>query len=77
MSVLGLDFGTANAVIAVAQRGGVDILANEASARLTAYVNWDRNFSNTIVSISELKAFLSCRYMPDLILLSNENLIIR
>lgn len=38
MSVVGLDLGTANAVIAVAQRGGVDILANEASSRLTAYV---------------------------------------
>jgi len=36
MSVVGLDLGTANAVIAVAQRGGVDILANEASSRLTA-----------------------------------------
>jgi len=39
MSVLGLDFGTQNLVIAVAQRGGVDILANEASSRLTAYVH--------------------------------------
>lgn len=35
MSVLGLDLGTTNAVVAVTQRGGVDILANEASARLT------------------------------------------
>lgn len=38
MSVLGLDFGTANLLVAVTQRGGVDILANEASSRLTAYV---------------------------------------
>lgn len=39
MSVLGLDFGTANLLVAVTQRGGVDILANEASSRLTAYVD--------------------------------------
>lgn len=38
MSVLGLDFGNSNTVIAVAQRGGVDIIANEASSRLTPYV---------------------------------------
>lgn len=50
MSVLGLDFGTSNLVIAVAQRGGVDILANEASSRLTAYVN---RLSNAMVCVMQ------------------------
>lgn len=70
MSVLGLDFGTTNLVIAVAQRGGVDILANEASARLTAaLVSFDEkqryagesaqavqmsNLKNTIGNVKQL-----------------------
>eukprot|EP01111_Echinosteliopsis_oligospora_P011189 TRINITY_DN362_c0_g1_i2.p1 TRINITY_DN362_c0_g1~~TRINITY_DN362_c0_g1_i2.p1 ORF type:complete len:802 (-),score=310.35 TRINITY_DN362_c0_g1_i2:32-2437(-) len=35
MSVVGIDFGTTNCVIAVAQRGGIDVIANEVSNRLT------------------------------------------
>jgi len=35
MSVVGFDFGNVNSVIAVAQKGGVDIIANEASNRKT------------------------------------------
>lgn len=38
MSVVGFDFGNVNSVIAVAQKGGVDIIANEASNRKTPYV---------------------------------------
>ena len=34
-AVLGIDFGTDNSVVAIARRKGVDIVANEASARLT------------------------------------------
>lgn len=70
MSVLGLDFGTTNLVIAVAQRGGVDIIANEASARLTpALISFDdkqrytgegaaavqmQNLKNTIGNVKRL-----------------------
>ncbi|KAJ1481495.1 heat shock protein 70 family, partial [Baffinella frigidus] len=32
---LGIDFGTDNSVVAIARRKGVDIVANEASQRLT------------------------------------------
>jgi len=35
-AVVGFDFGSTNCVIAVAQRGGVDIIDNEASMRQTA-----------------------------------------
>lgn len=35
MSVVGLDFGTANAVIAVARNKGVDVITNEVSNRAT------------------------------------------
>ncbi len=35
MSVIGIDLGTQNAVIAQALRGGVDVILNESSKRLT------------------------------------------
>jgi len=35
MAVVGLDLGTQNAVIAQAVRGGVDVILNESSKRLT------------------------------------------
>jgi len=35
MSVVGIDLGTTNCVIAVAQKGGIDVIANEVSNRLT------------------------------------------
>jgi heat shock protein 4 len=35
MSVVGLDFGTQNAVIAVARNKGVDVITNEVSNRAT------------------------------------------
>ena len=35
---LGLDFGSANSVVAVARRGGVDVLTNEATRRQTPSV---------------------------------------
>lgn len=38
MSVVGLDFGNQNAVIAAAGRGGVDVILNGNSNRLNAYV---------------------------------------
>lgn len=33
--VAGFDFGTQNCIIAVAQKGGIDVIANEVSNRLT------------------------------------------
>jgi molecular chaperone DnaK (HSP70) len=38
MSVVGIDFGSRNCTIAIAQRGGIDVIANEVSNRLTPYV---------------------------------------
>lgn len=38
MSVVGIDFGSRNALIAIAQRGGIDVIANEVSNRQTPYV---------------------------------------
>ena len=35
MSVVGVDFGNLNTVIAVARNRGIDVIANEASNRLT------------------------------------------
>ena len=35
MSVIGIDLGTQSAVIAQAVRGGVDVILNESSKRLT------------------------------------------
>ena len=34
MSVIGVDFGNANFVIAQAKRGGIDIVLNESSKRI-------------------------------------------
>ncbi len=39
MAVVGVDIGTQCSVIAQAVRGGVDIILNESSKRLTPYVN--------------------------------------
>lgn len=36
MAVVGIDFGNLNVVIAQAQRGGVDVILNEASNRQNA-----------------------------------------
>lgn len=38
MSVVGIDFGSRNCTIAIAQRGGIDVIANEVSNRQTPYV---------------------------------------
>lgn len=38
MSVVGVDFGTLNTVIAVARNRGVDVITNEVSNRATPYV---------------------------------------
>jgi hypothetical protein len=38
MSVIGIDLGNRNSIIAVAQRGGIDIVLNECSNRHTPYV---------------------------------------
>jgi heat shock protein 4 len=35
MSVVGIDFGNLNAVIAVARNRGIDVIANEVSNRTT------------------------------------------
>jgi heat shock protein 4 len=39
MSVVGVDFGDTSCVIAVAQKGGIDVIMNEVSSRLTPYVS--------------------------------------
>ena len=36
MSCIGIDIGQANAVVAIARRGGIDVLSNEVSSRLSA-----------------------------------------
>eukprot|EP01132_Coremiostelium_polycephalum_P003600 gene3600-4482_t len=67
MFVVGFDFGTKNCTIAVARKGGVDVIANEVSNRLTpsmvsfgekerylgepALTNQLRNIRNTITNI--------------------------
>ncbi|KYQ93775.1 heat shock protein Hsp70 family protein [Tieghemostelium lacteum] len=67
MFVVGFDFGTKNCTIAVAQKGGVDVIANEVSNRLTpsmvgfgekerylgepALTNQMRQIRNTITNI--------------------------
>ncbi|EGC31016.1 hypothetical protein DICPUDRAFT_57975 [Dictyostelium purpureum] len=73
--VVGFDFGTKNCTIAVAQKGGVDVIANEVSNRLTpsmvsfgekerylgepALTNQLRNIRNTITNI---KRFIGKEY---------------
>lgn len=39
MSVIGIDFGNVDCVIAQAKRGGIDIILNENSNRKNPYVN--------------------------------------
>jgi hypothetical protein len=39
MSVVGIDFGNNSSVVAVAQRGGIDIILNEAMNRATPYLS--------------------------------------
>lgn len=38
MAVVGFDLGNKSSVVAVAQRGGIDVLMNEVSSRQTPYV---------------------------------------
>eukprot|EP01116_Phalansterium_solitarium_P017318 TRINITY_DN4232_c0_g1_i2.p1 TRINITY_DN4232_c0_g1~~TRINITY_DN4232_c0_g1_i2.p1 ORF type:complete len:854 (+),score=362.08 TRINITY_DN4232_c0_g1_i2:164-2725(+) len=75
MSVVGIDFGTLNCTIAAAQKGGVDILADEVSSRQTpnmvgftdkervigqaALTQYTRNPRNTL---SNLKLLLGRRW---------------
>jgi Hsp70 protein len=50
MSVVGIDLGFQNSVIAAAGRGGVDVILNGNSNRLNPYVQiglFDRYFSHT------------------------------
>jgi len=70
MSVVGIDFGNSSITIAAAQRGGVDVLANEASNRQTpnmvgfgererfmgeaAMTQYTRNLQNTVSNIKLL-----------------------
>lgn len=39
MSVVGIDVGNLNAVIAAARQGGIEVLTNEYTYRLTPYVD--------------------------------------
>lgn len=70
MSVIGVDFGNTNIAIAAAQKGGVDVLANEASNRQTpnmvgfgekerfmgeaAMTQYTRNIQNTVTNVKLL-----------------------
>jgi len=70
MSVVGFDFGNANCTIAVAQKGGIDVILNEVSSRQTpcmvsfgekeryigepALSQYMRNIKNTIVNIKRI-----------------------
>lgn len=39
MPIVGIDFGTESCTVALALRGGIDIVLNEFSKRSTPYVN--------------------------------------
>jgi len=70
MSVIGIDLGNRNSIIAVAQRGGIDIILNECSNRHTpsmvgfsgqerfigeaAMVQYARNLRNTVAQMKRL-----------------------
>jgi heat shock protein 4 len=70
MSVIGIDLGNRNSIIAVAQRGGIDIVLNECSNRHTpsmvgfvgqersigeaAMVQYARNIRNTVAQVKRL-----------------------
>jgi len=46
MATVGFDIGNKSAVVAVAQRGGIDVLMNEVSSRLTPYVQFRDNLDS-------------------------------
>ena len=49
-SVVGIDLGYQNSLIAVAGRGGVDVILNGNSNRLNPYVRWEDCFSSSVAS---------------------------
>lgn len=79
MSVVGIDLGNLNTVIAVARNRGIDVICNEVSNRLTptmicfgsksrhlgeaAKTMESSNFSNTI---SNMKRFIGVKYTPEI-----------
>ena len=66
MSVVGIDFGSRNCTIAIAQRGGIDVIANEVSNRQTPYVPvigtlWrssDLLFNRTMVCFGDKERYI-------------------
>ena len=48
MSCIGIDIGQANAVVAIARRGGIDVLSNEVSSRLSACMGKPRHSPATV-----------------------------
>lgn len=70
MSVVGIDFGSRNCTIAIAQRGGIDVIANEVSNRQTptmigfgekeryigesALTQWMRYLKSTVTDVKRL-----------------------
>jgi heat shock protein 4 len=70
MSVVGIDFGTRNCTIAIAQRGGIDVIANEVSNRQTptmvafgdkeryigepALTQWMRYLKSTVTDVKRI-----------------------
>lgn len=58
MSVVGIDIGNENTVVALVRRGGVDVCANEVSKRETAYVcSFHLVFRSVTVGNSTLVGF--------------------
>jgi molecular chaperone DnaK (HSP70) len=53
MSVVGIDFGSRNCTIAIAQRGGIDVIANEVSNRQTPYVLSDSAGCELVLTFSQ------------------------
>jgi len=59
MNVFGIDFGNANCVVAVARRGGVDIVLNESSNRQTpAYVGFSQQGGHRLLGEPALDALM-------------------
>ncbi|PJF16729.1 putative heat shock protein hsp88 [Paramicrosporidium saccamoebae] len=65
MSVVGFDFGTQNSRVAVVRGGGVDVVCNEVSDRVTPYAGDAArtlqvgNFRNTVINLPRLIGRLS------------------
>lgn len=66
MSVVGIDVGNQNAVIAAARQGGIEVLTNEYTYRLTPYVALIASCSRFSVKITSWCILFSSVEMIDL-----------